>query len=432
MSQFLDAEARENGTKFLVYPQNRKLKGFEQPEVVYINIPPGVIQAGPEDDKMYVIDAKNKLQYKFVGEGPPYKGPRFPAVEPNEEGHFDHIHPDNRAFSSTVMYATVRRVLDIWEDYFGHSIEWHFHKDLPKLELIPRVEWDNAHSGYGFLEFGFGRNPDGSIDHSNPYCENFDVLAHEMGHTIKNSTIGWPESRDKDTREYHGHHEAFGDLVAIVSVMHFDSVINHILKNTKGNLFSIHELSRMGELSDSRQIRIAFNNKKMSDDDITNEEHNLSLPFTGGAFDILVEVFQHNLIERNLISKELGKHAYDAHFEQVPEVQEEFNQHYQGKEAEFKEALLDARDYFGKLMAKAWSNTSANDLSFGKVLNHIIEADQELSEGKYKQTILDCFDWREIVPAVDDSRMLLNTHIVDELVAFSAIDEMGPQDFLNS
>ena len=158
MSQFLDTEVRENGTKFLVYPQNRKLKGFEQPEAVYINVPPHTIQAGPMDDRMYVIDAKDKLQYKFVGEGPPYKGPRFPAVEPNEEGHFDHIHPDTRAFSSTVMYATVRRVLDIWEDYFGHSIEWYFHKDLPKLELIPRVEWDNAHSGDGFLEFGFGRN----------------------------------------------------------------------------------------------------------------------------------------------------------------------------------------------------------------------------------------------------------------------------------
>ncbi|MGM2417584.1 hypothetical protein ACS2MN_30015 [Bacillus cereus group sp. BceL062] len=122
MSQFLDAQVRESGTKFLVYPQNKKLKGFEQPEVIFINLPPGSIQAGPEDAKMYVIDARNKLHYRFVGEGPPYQGPRFPPVQANQEGHFDHIRPNDRAFSSTVMYATVRRVLDIWEDYFGH--EW--------------------------------------------------------------------------------------------------------------------------------------------------------------------------------------------------------------------------------------------------------------------------------------------------------------------
>ncbi|QTL47330.1 hypothetical protein [Priestia aryabhattai] len=431
MSQFLDAQVTESGTKFLIYPQNKKLRGFEQPEVVYINMPPGSIQAGPTDDRMYVVDAKDKLRYKFVGEGPPYIGPHFPPVQPNEEGHFDHILPNTRAFSSTVMYATVRRVLDIWEDYFGHSIKWYFREDFSKLELIPRVEWDNAQSGKGFLEFGFGRNADGSIDHSNPYCENFDVLAHEMGHTIKNSTIGWPKSKSKETKEYHGHHEAFGDLVAIVAVMHFNSVVDRILKSTKGNLFSINELSRMGEVSESREIRRAFNDKKISD--VSTEAHDLSEPFTGGAFDILVEVFQHNLIKKGLISEELGKRAYHAKKPtEIEAIQKEFDQRYQGKETDFKEALLDARDYFGKLMAKAWGNTCPDNLSYGKVLNHIIEADEEMNEGKYKQTILDCFNWREILPEADDSRMLLNTHIVDELVAFSAADEMRPQDFFNS
>ncbi|MGN2665173.1 hypothetical protein [Bacillus altitudinis] len=428
MSQFLDALAKENGTKFLIYPQNKKLRGFEQPELIYVNQPPGSIKAGPEDDKTYVVDAKDKLQYRFQGEGPPYLGARYPSVEPNKEGHFDHIRPGTRAFSCTVMYATVRRVLDIWEDYFGHKIQWYFYRDFSKLELIPRVEWNNAQSGYGFLEFGFSHNSDGGIDHSNPYCENFDVLGHEVGHLIKNSTIGWPESKNKETREYRAHHESFGDLVAIVSVMHFESVINHILKYTNGNLFSLNELSRMGELSQATEIRRAFNDKKMSCVDSPEEEHILSEPFTGGAFDILVEMFQHNLIERGLISEELGKRAYDAHYGEVPEVQEEFNQCYHGKEDEFQKALLDARDYFGKLMATAWSKTSPDNLSFGKVLHNIIEADRELNEGKYEKVILDCFNWREIIPATDDSRTLLYTHVVDKLAPFST-DKILHQDF---
>jgi len=66
----------------------------------------------------------------------------------------------------------------------------------------------------------------------------------------------------------------------------------------------------MGELSQSYEIRMAFNDKKMSN--VGTEEHDLSEPFTGGAFDILVEVFQHNLIERGLISEELGEQSYHA------------------------------------------------------------------------------------------------------------------------
>lgn len=125
--------------------------------------------------------------------------------------------------------------------------------------------------------------------------------------------------------------------------------------------------------------------------DVETEAHDLSEPFTGGAFDILVEVFQHNLIKRGLICKELGERSYNAETVEVPGIQEEFDKCYQGKENEFKEALLDARDYFGKLMAKAWSNTSCDNLTYGKVLNNIIKADEELNEGKYRKTILDCF-----------------------------------------
>ncbi|WP_051236891.1 hypothetical protein [Paenibacillus pinihumi] len=435
MSQLLDAQARENGTRFMIYPQNKKLKGFEQPEVVYINLPPGSIQVGPEDDRMYVVDAKDKHEYRIVGEGPRYSGPRFPPVQPNEEGHFDHIHPDDRAFSSTVMYATVRRVLDIWEDYFGEDIKWFFHEAFNKLELIPRVEWNNAQSGNGFLEFGFAckevvERKCVELDYNNPYCENFDVLAHEMGHTIKNSIIGWPQHQE-ETEEYHGHHEAFGDLIAIVSVMHFDTVIEYLLSHTKGNLFSKNELSRVGELDQSHEIRMAFNDKKMSEiqpifDERTGrwvrEEHELSKPFTGGAFDVLVDLFQLNLIEKGLIAKELGERAYETHFQHVTQeeknkIQQEFEQCYQGKEREFKDALLDARDYFGRLMASAWRKTEPNDFYYWNVVENMIRADQELSNGKYEQTIRDCFVWREINATATD-RPLLNTHIVNELIHF--------------
>lgn len=414
MSQSLDARARERGTRFLVYPQNKTVPGFEQPEVVYIDSALGSIQAGPEDERIYVVDVSNKIPFDYPG-APPftyrYTDPNaVPPVQPNSEGHFDHLRPGSREFSAATMYATVRRVLDIWEDYFGRTIPWPF--TPPKLLLIPKVNWTNAHSGFdGFLEFGYPSiSGSEDFDLENPYCENFDVLAHEICHTIKNSIIGRPT---RGTNEYWGHHEAFGDLGAIVATLHFDSVLESLLSNTKGNLFSLNELTRMGELRNGRSIRVAFNNKKMRD--VSREAHDLSEPFTGGAFDILVEIFQINLIEKNLISQQLGEQAYHAHFNEIPDIQEQFERLYIGKELEFKNELLDARDKFGKLMATAWSNTSSENLHYGAVLRNILNADQELHNGKYEQTIRSCFDWRGITTSTLLEAPKLETHVVNEL-----------------
>ncbi|PFU70026.1 hypothetical protein [Bacillus thuringiensis] len=414
MSQSLDAQAREQGTRFLIYPQSKTVPGFEQPEVVYLNSPPGSIQAGPEDERIYVVDVSDKIAFdepKAPAFTYRYTDPKAaPPVQPNAEGHFDHVRPGSREFSATTMYATVRRTMDIWEDYFGRTIPWPF--SPPKLLLIPKVNWNNAHSGLeGFLEFGYPFLPGTrTFDLDNPYCENFDVLSHEIGHTIKFSVIGIPEVV---TAEYGGHHEAFGDLVAIVASLHFNSVVDSLLENTKGNLFSTNELSRLGELRNGRSIRIAFNNKKMKD--VGREAHDLSEPFTGGAFDILVEMFQINLIEKNLISQQLGDQSYEAHFSDIPEIQEQFTSLYQGKELEFKNELLDARDKFGKLMATAWSNTSSENLHYGTVLRNILNADKELYNGKYEQTIRSCFDWRGITTDTLLEAPKLKTHIVDEL-----------------
>lgn len=190
MSVALDQRIAETGTRFLIYPQPRYLHKdngaplFPEPEVVVVSVAPEDAQAGPADARMYVVDAKNKSIYGPGTGSPPYHGPAEPPVQPGEDGHFTHLDPDTRAFKSATMYATVRRVLDIWEDYFGHPIPWHFEASLARLEMIPLVEWNNAHSGFGFLEFGYGRTPTGTIDHDRPYCENFDVLAHELGHSI--------------------------------------------------------------------------------------------------------------------------------------------------------------------------------------------------------------------------------------------------------
>lgn len=125
MSMKLDADLAETGTRFRIFPQPRFLESIREPEVIRVSVPPSKIQPGPADERMFVVDAVNKQPYSRYLR-PQYQGAKNPPVEPSSNGHFDHLELDSREFSCATMYATVRRVLDIWEDYFSHRIPGHF------------------------------------------------------------------------------------------------------------------------------------------------------------------------------------------------------------------------------------------------------------------------------------------------------------------
>ncbi|WP_341531903.1 hypothetical protein WKK05_38525 (plasmid) [Nostoc sp. UHCC 0302] len=395
MSMRLDAAIAGTGTRFKIFPQPRFLEIFREPETVRVTISPDQILPGPADNRMYVLDAVNKRPYGLFNQRP-YLGPSNPPVLPGLDGHFDHLDVNSREFSAATMYATVRRVLDIWEDYFGRRIEWHFRIDFEKLELIPLISWDNAQSGYGFLEFGYGRTRTGAIDLTRPYCENFDVLAHELGHSIIFAEVGLPSSGTTNTDEYGGFHESAGDLVAIVSSLHFNKMVERILENSKGNLFTTNELNRLGELSEVLQIREAFNYERMST--VSREPHDLSLPLTGAIFDVFVEVFQKELVQAGLISEELAKRSFHSPDENEDDnaIQAEFAAAYRGRDQQFKESLLRARDYLGALLAHTWNRISPDNLSYLKVGLQLMNSDLSISGGQHQNTIRECFAWREI------------------------------------
>jgi hypothetical protein len=403
VSRSLDIRLAQEGTRFLLFAQPRFLQRedgtgpvFPEPEVVAVSVPAGQVQPGPSDERMYVVDAVGKLPYNRFFQ-PPYRGQSRPSVEPRD-GHFTHLEPGTREFSAATMYATVRRVLDIWEDYFGRRIEWHFESEFARLEMIPLVEWDNAQSGYGFLEFGFGVTPRGTIDHALPYCENFDVLAHELGHSIVFSEVGFPSNPADPAVDYGGLHESSGDLTAIVALLHFDSFVDYLLAMTKGNLLTVNGLDRVGELSDSREIRVALNAKRMSD--VGEEPHERSLPLTGAVFDTMVEVFQQELVRRGLIEQALRDASNNVPGQQVDldEIARRFSAAYEGREQQFKDALLLARDYLGRLLAVTWENLSPDFLTYHDVLRGLLRADGAIDQGANHAIIRDCFAWREIAP----------------------------------
>jgi hypothetical protein len=54
--------------------------------------------------------------------------------------------------------------------------------------------------------------------------------------------------------------------------------------------------------------------------------------------------------------------------EDLDKIQADFEAAYTGHEAAFKEELLLARDYLGRLLAVTWSNLSPNFLTYHDVL----------------------------------------------------------------
>ena len=154
------------------------------------------------------------------------------------------------------------------------------------------------------MEIGAHPRPDGALL---PYALNFDVMAHELGHLIIYSTIGVP-SPTGARGEYYGFQEFAADTTALIAALHFESLIAHLLEETRGNLYTFNELDRFAELSPHDQIRLASNDVKLSEFTAGwDDEHKLSQPLTGAMFDIFVDIFQELLVERGLIPREVAE-----------------------------------------------------------------------------------------------------------------------------
>ena len=121
MSIELDSKLAATGSRFRLFPQSPSLAAYRQPETVRVSSPAGSLRPGPSDERMQVFDAIDKQPYDDDSL-PPWRGPLYPPAEPDAEGNFDHYPVGSRAFNAAHMFGAVRRVLDIWQDYFETEI----------------------------------------------------------------------------------------------------------------------------------------------------------------------------------------------------------------------------------------------------------------------------------------------------------------------
>jgi hypothetical protein len=378
----------EKGTRFKVFAHSQAL-GFK-PELVYVDAPPGSIGPGPSDAAIEVIDAKDKRCYYNIT-GKLRKRPRFPFPPdgkratkpvPPRHGHFDYLKPPAWEFSAAMLYAVVRTTLSVWSHFFEvETIPWHFTREAgPVLQAHPRVKCANAWSGNGFLEFGFPHFPSRRYR----FCENFEVVAHETGHLIMKSMVGTMLD-DEKSLQHRAHEEAAADLIALVTTLHFESVITHVLAETAGFLYGDNLLSRFGEWGRGPKAlpRRSFNEETMASaraqDPLT--KHALSSPFTGAVYDLMVGIYVRRLVGAGALDERVAARCRHTPGVKVPDLADDFRRAYRGRAEDFAEALRATRDDLGRLLAGAWKRTTTDGLVYGKVLRHLLAADAALGTG---------------------------------------------------
>lgn len=392
------------GTRFLLFPQSPYLDGAAELELVEVSAPPGTIGPGPTGPRMYTVDPVGKrIPYGAIVPGPagpgmylpPWNGKVHMPASPDEDGNFIHISPSDPEFQAAHLFGAAHFTMDVWEGYFGRPIPWHFGSDFEKLELSLLPSLDNAHIGWGFLETG------GSYEHGGeyrPYALNFDVVAHEIGHALIYSVIGLPTD-EAASGEYYGFHESAADMVALLASLHFGSVVEALLNETRGNLYTFNRLNRFAELAHTAQIRMAANDKVLSEfAQGWTSEHALSEPLTGAMFDILIDIFHERLLAHGLITPQIEAMSDDL--EGRPDysdvMQAVFDERYARNPEGFRIALLEARDLLGSYLADAWDMLDADGLSYSDVEEALLIVDRDISGGLYQQIIAGNFRVRDI------------------------------------
>jgi hypothetical protein len=394
----VDGQAAELGTRFRLFPVPPFVTGYDSPETVWIGEPLGSIHPGPADAVLYVVNPAIPKSPYATPYLPPYRGSIHPPPEPGPDGHFDHLPVDSPGFLAAHAYASVRRVLDIGQSYLRREIRWHFRDTYERLEIIPNVDWDNAHSGYGFLELG--APPIDALEQF-PYALNFGIVAHEVGHLLLLGELGPPPASEfapHHVSDFLSYHESIADLVSMLSIIQFDIVLDNLLRRTRGNLFIANELDRIGIISPESELRNASQSLKVSD--VGDDIHDRSRPFTGAIFDSLVEIFQALLYKRGLTGLDpykIRNLRQELRQTELDSVLADSSDRYELQHFAVKSALADARDLVGEALMLSWSWLDPENFDFRLGAEAVLRGAESGRASLFVDLIHDNFAWRELL-----------------------------------
>lgn len=214
-------------------------------------------------------------------------------------------------------------------------------------------------------------------------CDSTEAVNHEFGHAILDSFR--PDLWDLNEFEIFSFHEAFGDIISMLSSLNHQMVIEYALKETDGDLSKSNVISRVAEEFGAalcvRDLHLNRPNNCLRDASqlfqyVTPE----SLP-PGGSLSVLGK-------EAHNFSRVFSSAWYKIFVEL-------YNKYNKGNPIE---SIIYARDVMARLTILCLPNVEKKSKIFCSVAEAIIKTDKEIHGGTHIDIIRKIFLIRNILP----------------------------------
>jgi hypothetical protein len=313
---------------------------------------------------------------------------RFSVPGLPKEGELDAFKPGSVEFEASHLLVILSYAYDVWVGYFGKDFEWELG---PVLPVVPRAGRDlNAYYDRRALKFFYSTDPDSK--RTLYTAESCDVAAHECGHAILDAHH--PDYWSSLHPETGAFHEAFGDICALLTTLQFPSVRERLLKETGGDLRKSSNVTRLAEqlgralydlygkdASSAAFLRDLVNTFRYKEswllpgsapsNRLSSESHSFSRVFSGAFYQVLVGIYE-------------ARRKADA-------------------QLSADDALQQARDESGKLMATALVLAPPGDAVYRVLATSMFKADQQMFKGKNFDILRKVFSNRRILNVKDAS-----------------------------
>jgi len=331
--------------------------------------------------KMSVSPPVNKTDLKFT-------------VDRYSGGGFAENTPEAKAANA---YVTLTNILNSMNELGILPKRWSNNKTL---SVFPFAGQDmNAYYNRECLAFFYDKDQDNDSWYFT--ADASDIVSHELGHALLDAYR--PDLWDAASIEIWAFHEAFGDMVALLSLLQHPAALGYLLKETNGNLMKTNIASNIAEgfsrivaqekkdqpeaylrsgINEFTYTDPQFLPKKTDNASLAREPHSFSRVFFGAFYDIFVTIYEH----------EIGTGKVPPH------------------------ALTVARNTLARYLAKAVQNAPASAKFFESVAKTMLWADWT-SGRVYHDKMYEVFSNRKIiVPEVNAQSMSKSTNLETGIV----------------
>jgi hypothetical protein len=207
------------------------------------------------------------------------------------------------------VYACLVSAIRMVQANYHRPLHW---ATTDTLVAIPRAgRGCNAFYDRSALNFFYDQHP---VTKNIVFTANsVNVVSHEFGHAVLDAMR--PDFWNIQSLEVFAFHEAFGDIISLLTTMQSDLVLNAALRETANNLRKSNVISRIGEEMgnfmyatgrrnvEETAVRNAVNSfiyvppetlpQKVNDLSLSQEPHSYSRLFTGIWYDCLVSLYEY-------------------------------------------------------------------------------------------------------------------------------------------